>query len=69
MSVFIMHLQEYHDACLCRLQLVNKVQRICVLHQTADSCVSERALETDMKEKKLLNEVIIFVFYVHKNFS
>ncbi len=27
----------------------------------------ERASNTDMEEKKLLNEVIIIVFYLHKN--
>ncbi len=51
-----------------------------LLCQNAGSCVSsmtqmcrgyfrEHASKTDKEEKKLWNEVIVFVFFVHKNYS
>ncbi len=39
-------------------------------HYTHALCYSrERASKTDTEEKKLLNKVIIFVFFVHKKYS
>ncbi len=63
---------ENHDACMC---IANKAQRIWVLCQNAGSCVSsitnmaswysrERS-STDTEEKKFVNKVVIFVFFIY----
>ncbi len=60
--------------------LVNKAQHIWVLSQNTGSCISsttrmrlvtlvERTSKTDTEEKKLLNIVIIFVFFAQKKYS
>ncbi len=57
----------------------DELREMDVLWQDADSCVSSitymhhstliNVPKTDRKEKKLLNKVVVFVFFVHKKYS
>ncbi len=77
-SVFDVHSQECHDACVCIPLSENKAQRIRILRQNADSCVSSTKrmcrdtlvnAQQRLGREELLNKVIIFVFFVHKKYS
>ncbi len=65
-------LRQYRDACVCIALLANKAKRIQVLRQNLrHTCVVVLSWTCikDREEKKLLNNVIIFVVYAHKKYS
>ncbi len=68
------HYGEYHDSCAFFDLNVNEAQRIRVLHQQHYAYTlflrSDQSMHMSMRRgNKLLNKVVIFVFFAHKKYS
>ncbi len=64
MSEFFARSRKYHNACVCIPLLAKKSQLLWMA-----AVLLWMAVETDMKEKKLLNKVVILVFFAYKKYS
>ncbi len=72
-SVFDAHSREYYDTCAADARigiLMENPDALRLVYKQRNACMRcysrEHALKSDTEEKKLLNELVIFVFFVHR---